>query len=45
MNKILLALLISLFSTTLFASDEKPGRFFEDQPDVMMIIKFILFIC
>ena len=34
MKKILLALLISLFSTTLFASDEKPGRFFEDQPDV-----------
>ena len=32
--KILLALLISLFSTSLFASDEKPGRFFEDQPDV-----------
>ena len=22
--------------------DKKPGRFFEDQPDVMMIIKFIL---
>ena len=34
MKKILLALLISLFSTSLFASDEKPGRFFEDQPDV-----------
>ena len=34
MKKLVLALLISLFSTTLFASDEKPGRFFEDQPDV-----------
>ena len=34
MKKILLALLISLFSTSLFASDEKPGRFFVDQTDV-----------
>ena len=34
MKKILLILLITLFSSSLFASDEKPGRFFEDQPDV-----------
>ena len=34
MKKILLALLISLLSSSIFASDEKPGRFFEDQPDV-----------
>ena len=34
MKKILLALLITLFSSSIFASDEKPGRFFEDQPDV-----------
>ena len=34
MKKILLALLITLFSSSLLASDEKAGRFFEDQPDV-----------
>ena len=34
MKKIFLLLIISLFSSSLFASDEKPGRFFEDQPDV-----------
>ena len=33
-KKILLILLITLFSSSIFASDEKPGRFFEDQPDV-----------
>ena len=34
MKKILLILLITLFSSSIYASDEKPGRFFEDQPDV-----------
>ena len=34
MKKILLVSIITLFSTTLFALDDKPGRFFEDQPDV-----------
>ena len=34
MKKILLALLITLFSSSLLASDEKDGRFFEDQPDI-----------
>ena len=34
MKKIFLTLLITLFSSSIFASDEKPGRFFEDQPDV-----------
>ena len=34
MKKILLTLIIILFSSSLFAADEKPGRFFEDQPDV-----------
>ena len=34
MKKILLALLISLFTSSIFASDDKPGRFFEDQPDI-----------
>ena len=34
MKKLLLTLLISLFTSSIFASDEKPGRFFEDQPDV-----------
>ena len=34
MKKILLILLIALFSSSIFASDDKPGRFFEDQPDV-----------
>ena len=34
MKKILLILFITLFSSSLFATDEKPGRYFEDQPDV-----------
>ena len=34
MKKIFLTLLITLFSSSIFASDEKPGRFFEDQLDV-----------
>jgi len=34
MKKIFLTLLITLFSSSIFASDEKPGRFFEDQPDI-----------
>ncbi len=34
MKKILVTLMIALFSFPLFAADEKPGRFFEDQPDV-----------
>ena len=34
MKKILLTLIISIFTSSIFASDEKPGRFFEDQPDV-----------
>ena len=34
MKKIFLILLITLFSSSIYASDEKPGRFFEDQPDV-----------
>ena len=34
MIKILLTLIIILFSSPLLAADEKPGRFFEDQPDV-----------
>ena len=34
MKKLLLILLITLFSSSIYASDEKPGRFFEDQPDV-----------
>ena len=34
MKKIILTLIISIFTSSIFASDEKPGRFFEDQPDV-----------
>jgi len=34
MKKILLTIIITLFSSSLFAGDEKPGRFFEDQSDV-----------
>ena len=34
MKKIFLILTITLFSFPLFASDEKPGRFFEDKPDI-----------
>ena len=34
MKKILLTLLFVLFSSSVFSADEKPGRFFEDQPDV-----------
>ena len=33
-KKIIFYLLLILFITLLFAADEKPGRFFEDQPDV-----------
>ena len=34
MKKIILTLIISIFTSSIFAADEKPGRFFEDQPDV-----------
>ena len=34
MNKIILALILLIFTSSVFASDEKAGRFFEDQPDV-----------
>ena len=34
MKKILIIFLTFLFTTLSLASDEKPGRFFEDQPDV-----------
>ena len=34
MKKILIILAFILYSSSLFATDEKPGRFFEDQPDV-----------
>ena len=34
MKKIIYYLSLILFVTPLFAADEKPGRFFEDQPDV-----------
>ena len=34
MKKLILTLLLILFSFPIFALDEKPGRFFEDQPDV-----------
>ena len=34
MKKIIFYLSLILFVTPLFAADEKPGRFFEDQPDV-----------
>ena len=34
MKKALLILISILFISPLFAADEKPGRFFEDQPDV-----------
>ena len=34
MKKILIILLTLFFTNLTFASDEKPGRFFEDQPDV-----------
>ena len=34
MKKIFLVLIFTLFSSSIFASDDKPGRFFEDQPDV-----------
>ena len=32
--KTILTLIIIFFSTSIFAADEKPGRFFEDQPDI-----------
>tara|TARA_B110000977_G_C11041095_1_gene478898 strand:+ start:1025 stop:1228 length:204 start_codon:yes stop_codon:yes gene_type:complete len=34
MNKILIIFLTFFFTNLTFASDDKPGRFFEDQPDV-----------
>ena len=34
MKKLLILILTLLFTNFSFASDEKPGRFFEDQPDV-----------
>jgi len=34
MKKIIFYLSLILFTSPLFAADEKPGRFFEDQPDV-----------
>ena len=34
MKNLLLLILILFFSTSLFAADEKLGRYFEDQPDV-----------
>jgi len=34
MKKIIFYLSLIFFVTPLFATDEKPGRFFEDQPDV-----------
>ena len=34
MKKILLTLIITLFSTNVFALDRKPGRFFEDYSDL-----------
>ena len=34
MKKFLTSILAVLFLTSAFAADEKPGRFFEDQPDV-----------
>ena len=34
MKKIFLILIVTLFSSSIFASDDKPGRFFEDQPDI-----------
>ena len=34
MKKTLFVLILLIFTSSVFASDEKPGRFFEDQPDV-----------
>jgi hypothetical protein len=34
MKKFLLIILFFLFANISLASDDKPGRFFEDQPDV-----------
>ena len=34
MRKIFLIFILLLFNLPTFASDEKPGRYFEDQPDV-----------
>ena len=34
MKKIFIIFTFVLFCSALFASDEKPGRFFDDQPDV-----------
>jgi hypothetical protein len=35
MKKIILTLLLILFSFPIFALDEKPGSFFEDQLDII----------
>ena len=34
MKNLFLTLIFFLFTSSIFAADEKPGRFFEDQPDV-----------
>ena len=34
MKKTLFVLILLIFTSSVFASDEKPGRFFQDQPDV-----------
>ena len=34
MKKIIIFFIIFLFSSLSFASDEKPGRYFKDQPDI-----------
>ena len=34
MKHLFLTLIFFLFTSSIFAADEKPGRFFEDQPDV-----------
>tara|TARA_B100002052_G_scaffold185096_1_gene168647 strand:+ start:263 stop:592 length:330 start_codon:yes stop_codon:yes gene_type:complete len=46
MKKFILTLILCLFCSSLFAADEKPGRFFEDQPDVTddFQIHFIYFL-
>ena len=34
MKKTLFVLILLIFTSSVFASDEKPGRFFQDQPDI-----------
>ena len=34
LRKFLITILFVFYNSFVFASDEKPGRFFEDQPDV-----------